>query len=159
LEKGAPLLNVFGGKLTTYRRLSEHALEKIGEAIGTKGQSWTAASHLPGGDFAVDGYEAEVTRLMQRHAFLSEGHARRLVRRYGTKAQVILEGVNGAEGLGRHFGSNLYEAEVRYLVDQEWAMTAQDVLWRRTKEGLRLTEQEARSLEEYMAAIPARMVG
>jgi glycerol-3-phosphate dehydrogenase len=159
LENGAPLLNVFGGKLTTYRRLSEHALEKIGEAIGTKGQSWTADSRLPGGDFAVDGYEAEVKRLMQRHAFLSEGHARRLVRRYGTKAQVILDGVNGAEGLGRHFGSNLYEVEVRYLVDQEWAMTAQDVLWRRTKEGLRLTEQEAKSLEEYMAAIPARMVG
>ncbi|WP_117190020.1 glycerol-3-phosphate dehydrogenase [Rhizobium terrae] len=155
----APLLNVFGGKLTTYRRLSEHALEKIGEAIGAKGRSWTAKSHLPGGDFAVQGYEAEVVALTTRYPFLEEAHARRLVRRYGTYATMVLDSATKMEDLGRHFGGSLYEAEVRYLIAREWARSAEDVLWRRTKEGLRLSEEEKKSLEEYMVAMPARMAG
>ncbi len=154
----APLLNVFGGKLTTYRRLSEHALEKIAEAIGAKGAPWTAKSHLPGGDFAVTGYEAEVARLKGRYGFISDRHARRLVRRYGTKAWTLLGAANTLADLGRHFGADLYEAEVRYLIDNEWAMTAADVLWRRTKDGLRLNDEEKRQLEEYIAAIPARIM-
>lgn len=155
----APLLNVFGGKLTTYRRLSEHALEKIGEAIGVKGRPWTAGSHLPGGDFPVQGYEAEVTKLKGRYPFLTDAHARRLTRRYGTWATVLLGSARKTEDLGRLFGSDLYEAEVRYLIDHEWARNADDVLWRRTKDGLRLSKDEARSLEEYMAAMPATMAG
>ncbi|GAA3100089.1 glycerol-3-phosphate dehydrogenase [Rhizobium viscosum] len=155
----APLLNVFGGKLTTYRRLSEHALEKIGEAIGVKGRPWTAGSHLPGGDFAVQGYEGEVTKLKARYPFLADAHARRLVRRYGTKAVTLLGNAARIEDLGRLFGSDLYEAEVRYLIENEWARNAQDVLWRRTKDGLRLSKEQARSLEEYMAAMPAQMAG
>lgn len=154
----APLLNVFGGKLTTYRRLSEHALEKIAEAIGAKGAPWTAKSHLPGGDFAVTGYEAEVARLKGRYGFISDRHARRLVRRYGTKAWTLLGAANAVADLGQHFGADLYEAEVRYLIDNEWAMTAADVLWRRTKDGLRLNDEEKRQLEEYIAAIPARIM-
>ncbi|CAN7157720.1 glycerol-3-phosphate dehydrogenase [Neorhizobium sp. LjRoot104] len=159
VTQGAPLLNVFGGKLTTYRRLSEHALEKIGEAIGAKGHSWTAKSHLPGGDFAAQGYEAEVAGLKARYPFLEERQARRLVRRYGTRAAVILGGAAKMQDLGHHFGGDLYEAEVKYLVDREWAMSAEDVLWRRTKDGLRLSEPEKEYLEEYMAAIPAKMAG
>ena len=155
----APLMNVFGGKLTTYRRLAEHALEKIGGAIGVKGAPWTASSHLPGGDFAVQGYEAEVGRLKGRYPFLADGHGRRLVRRYGTRAEAILGRATRVEDLGIHFGSDLYEAEVRYLMAQEWAKTAQDVLWRRTKEGLRFGTEQARFLEEYMAANPARLAG
>ncbi|WP_454855670.1 glycerol-3-phosphate dehydrogenase [Rhizobium binxianense] len=155
----APLLNIFGGKLTTYRRLSEHALEKIGAAIGVKGAPWTAKSHLPGGDFAVQGYEAEVGRLKGLYPFLADAHARRLVRRYGTKAAVLLGEAKGIEDLGRCFGAYLYEAEVRYLIGHEWAVKAQDVLWRRTKDGLRLSKEQAEALEEYMAAIPARMAG
>ncbi len=89
-QGAAPLLNVFGGKLTTYRRLSEHALEKIGAAIGDKGSPWTAKSHLPGGDFPVEGYAAEVGRLKAAYPFLSDPHARRLTRRYGTRASVLL---------------------------------------------------------------------
>jgi glycerol-3-phosphate dehydrogenase len=158
-EQGAHLLNVFGGKLTTYRRLSEHALEKIGEAIGAKGNPWTAESRLPGGDFPVQGYEAEVGKLKARAPFLSEPHARRLVRRYGTRAAMIISKAGSLEDLGRHFGGGLYEAEVRYLIDQEWAMSAQDVLWRRTKDGLRLNEEQARNLEEYMSAHRAQMAG
>jgi glycerol-3-phosphate dehydrogenase len=155
----APLLNVFGGKLTTYRRLSEHALEKIGAAIGTKGAPWTAKSHLPGGDFAARGYEAEVGKLKGRYPFLADAHARRLVRRYGTKAAVLLGQASSTENLGRCFGSDLYEAEIRYLIDHEWARRAEDVLWRRTKDGLRLTTEQAALLEEYMAALPAQMAG
>ncbi|CDZ44285.1 glycerol-3-phosphate dehydrogenase [Neorhizobium galegae] len=159
VTQGAPLLNVFGGKLTTYRRLSEHALEKIAEAIGAKGHSWTAKSHLPGGDFPAQGYEEEVVKLKVRYPFLEERHARRLVRRYGTRAATILDGAARMQDLGHHFGGDLYEAEVKYLVDREWAMSAEDVLWRRTKDGLRLSETERQYLEEYMAAIPAKMAG
>ncbi|NKM20314.1 glycerol-3-phosphate dehydrogenase [Rhizobium laguerreae] len=151
----APLLNVFGGKLTTYRRLSEHALEKIGAAIGAKGAPWTAKSHLPGGDFPVRGYEAQVDKLKRRYSFLADRHARRLVRRYGTKAELLLGDARGIDDLGRLFGGDLYEAEVTYLVEQEWARHAEDVLWRRTKDGLRLSKEQAQSLEEYMAAMPA----
>jgi glycerol-3-phosphate dehydrogenase len=158
-EGGAPLLNVFGGKLTTYRRLAEHALEKIGEAIGSKGKPWTAESHLPGGDFPARGYESEVAGLKARYPFLTERHARRLVRRYGTRATALLGNAARAEDLGHNFGGELYEVEVRYLADQEWALSAEDVLWRRTKDGLRLGADEKRVLEEYMAALPERIAG
>ncbi len=157
--QGAPVLNVFGGKLTTYRRLAEHALEKVQDVIGAKGATWTASSRLPGGEFPVQGYEAEVAKLKGRYSFLPERQARRLIRRYGTRAAAILGQASRVEDLGRQFGPDLYEAEVRYLMDKEWAISAQDVLWRRTKEGLRLTEGQARDLEEYMAAQPARLAG
>ncbi|MBB3659160.1 glycerol-3-phosphate dehydrogenase [Rhizobium sp. BK650] len=155
----APLLNVFGGKLTTYRRLSEHALEKIGEAIGVKGRPWTAGSHLPGGDFPVQGYEGEVAKLKARYPFLADAHSRRLVRRYGTKATTLLGNAAKIDDLGRLFGANLYEAEVRYLIDNEWAVSADDVLWRRTKAGLHMTPQQMHILEEYIAALPAKLAG
>lgn len=150
-EGQAPLLNVFGGKLTTYRRLSEHALEKIGEAIGLKGTPWTAKSSLPGGDFPAKGYEAEVVKLKARYPFLTDPHARRLVRRYGTRATMILGDAKTIADLGRSFGSDLYEAEVRYLMAHEWAYTAADVLWRRSKKGLYLSKDQAAALDDYMA--------
>jgi glycerol-3-phosphate dehydrogenase len=155
--QGAPLLNVFGGKLTTSRRLAEHALEKVGETIGGKGPAWTAQSRLPGGDFPVQGYDAEVAKLKGRFGFLPDRLARRLVRRYGTRAATLLGSAARLEDMGRQFGSDLFEAEVRYLMEHEWAVNANDVLWRRTKEGLRLSEEQARDLEEYMAAQPARL--
>ncbi|MGE7371372.1 glycerol-3-phosphate dehydrogenase [Neorhizobium sp. NPDC001467] len=150
---GAPLLNVFGGKLTTYRRLSEHALEKIGEAIGNKGAPWTAGSRLPGGDFAVTGAAGEERKLLSAYPFLSKRHANRLIKCYGTDARVMLADAKTLEGLGRHFGGTLYEAEVRWLIETEWAVTAEDVLWRRTKQGLFLTAEEAAELEDYMAGV------
>jgi glycerol-3-phosphate dehydrogenase len=149
----AALLNVFGGKLTTYRRLAEHALEKIGEAIGIKGSSWTAGSRLPGGDFPVDGYEDQVKRLRSRYPFIEKRHAERLVRCYGTDAETLLGTAATLGDLGRHFGGSLYEAEVRWLAEQEWARTAQDVLWRRTKQGLFLTAEEAAGLDAYMTRV------
>lgn len=150
---GAPLLNVFGGKLTTYRRLSEHALEKIGETIGEKGGPWTGKSHLPGGDFPVTGATAEERRLMSAYPFLTKRHANRLIKCYGTDASAILGNAKAIEELGRYFGGTLYEAEVRWSIEREWALTAEDVLWRRTKQGLYLTAEEAAGLEEYMAGV------
>ena len=146
----APLLNVFGGKLTTYRRLAEHALEKIADMIGAKGDPWTAKSVLPGGDFPPTGYDAEVSKLKGRYPFLGDRHARRLVRLYGTLAADLLGKAGKAEDLGRHFGADLYEREVQWLIGQEWARRAEDVLWRRTKLGLKLTQAEAAGLEDYM---------
>jgi glycerol-3-phosphate dehydrogenase len=154
-EDDAPLLNVFGGKLTTYRRLAQSALEKIGEAIGEKGASWTAGATLPGGDFPPTGYEAEVSRLSKDYPFLSARHARRLVRLYGTRAWKLLGDAKEPAALGHLFGADLYEAEVRYLVNEEWARSAEDILWRRTKMGLRLSAEERAALEKYMSAAEA----
>jgi glycerol-3-phosphate dehydrogenase len=147
----APLLNVFGGKLTTYRRLAEHALEKVAQAIGDKGKPWTGKSSLPGGDFAANGYEAEVKKLSTKYGFLSERRARRLVRLYGTKANAILGNAASMEALGQHFGGDLYECEVEWLMRQEWARTSDDVLWRRTKQGLHFSKEQAAALDDYMA--------
>ena len=146
----APLINVFGGKITTYRRLSEAVLDKIGELIGGKGGSWTAKARLPGGDFPANGFQAEVERLKARYPFIDAVHARRLVRLYGTTATTILGMARSIADLGRNFGADLYEAEVRHLIDREWAITAEDVLWRRTKRGLRLSREQADALEDFM---------
>jgi glycerol-3-phosphate dehydrogenase len=148
--KDAPLLNVFGGKLTTYRRLSEHALEKIGAAIGVKGKPWTAGSSLPGGDFPATGYEAEVEKLKARFAFLDAKLAARLVRLYGTRAAKLLGTATSTADLGRHFGADLYECEVKWLINEEWAHSADDILWRRTKLGLRLTPDQKSAVESYV---------
>ena len=146
----APLLNIFGGKITTYRRLAEAMLEKIEDAIGARGKKWTAAAPLPGGDFPVQGFEALVAELGAAHAYLAPSHVRRLARLYGTRARDMLRGVKGVAELGRHFGADLYEVEVRYLIANEWAQTAADILWRRTKRGLRLTPEQVASLEEFL---------
>jgi len=149
-EDEAKLVNVFGGKITTYRRLSEHVLEKIEAALGAKGPRWTADAPLPGGEFPVEGFDAELARLRRDFPFLAPVHARRLLRLYGTRARSILADATSPDDLGRRFGADLHEAEVRYLIDREWARTAADVLWRRTKLGLRLDAGEAAALEEYM---------
>lgn len=151
VENGdAPLLNVFGGKLTTYRRLAESALEKIGETIGEKGRKWTAVSHLPGGDFPAAGYDDEVAKLRMRYPFLAASHARRLVRLYGTRAAQLLGNAASEADLGKHFGADLYAAEVDWLIGREWALRAEDVLWRRTKLGLKFSRAQTAELEEYM---------
>jgi glycerol-3-phosphate dehydrogenase len=152
---GAPLVNIFGGKITTYRRLAESMLDKIEGLIGAKGKPWTAGATLPGGDFAPDGFESEVSRLKGSYPFVDLKLARRLVRLYGSKARVLLALAKSEADLGRRFGADLYEAEIRYLMAHEWAATADDVLWRRTKRGLRLTREEAAELDKYMTAARA----
>jgi len=148
----APLLNVFGGKITTYRRLAESALAKLAPYYPEMAKDWTARVPLPGGDFPVYGVDDLIDQLRGAHACLTARHARRLVRAYGTDAARMLDGVLSLEDLGQCFGHDLYEWEVRWLMDHEWARTAADVLWRRSKLGLRLSADEAAALDAWMAA-------
>ncbi|WP_108663706.1 glycerol-3-phosphate dehydrogenase [Acuticoccus kandeliae] len=152
----AALLNVFGGKLTTYRKLAEAAAAKVGELIGPRGKAWTAGAPLPGGHMPLEAAANYGAALRETYQFLPERLARRLARLYGLRAQAILEGATRMADLGRHFGADLYEREVRYLIAFEWATKAEDVLWRRTKLGLRFSADEVKALENYMAeAAPA----
>ncbi len=152
----APLLSVFGGKITTYRRLAESALERLGpHAAWAARPTWTVTGTLPGGDFPVDGYDAQVEALAGAHPWLARRTAERLVRAYGTKAGEILQGATGPADLGRLFGADLYEREVRYLMRAEWARRAPDVLWRRSKLGLRLSAPEQEALEAFMVEAAA----
>ncbi|MEO0670778.1 MAG: glycerol-3-phosphate dehydrogenase [Pseudomonadota bacterium] len=150
-----PVVNIFGGKITTYRKLAESMLEKIEAAIGAKGGRWTDAATLPGGDFPVTGYDALVTELRDRVSGLDKGLAKRLARAYGTKARTILSGIGTSEQLGRPFLADLYTAEVGYLVDHEWARSADDVLWRRSKLGLRASPEEVAALDAWIDAYRA----
>jgi glycerol-3-phosphate dehydrogenase len=156
-EGEAPVINIFGGKITTYRRLSEHMLEKIEGFLGKKGKPWTAGASLPGGDFPATGFAAEVEKLRADYPFLDHVHARRLFRLYGTRARMLLGAAKSAADLGRNFGADLYEAEVRYLIAHEWAVSADDLLWRRTKRGLRLSAGEAAALDDYMREAVAHL--
>ena len=151
-EGGAPILNIFGGKITTYRRLAQSALGKISPYFEGVSGDWTAGVPLPGGDFAVDGVEALIADLRQRYGFLDERWARRLVRAYGTDATDVLANASSAADLGQDFGATLTEAEVVWLMDREYARTAQDVVWRRNKLGLRLTADQVAALDNWMIA-------
>jgi glycerol-3-phosphate dehydrogenase len=151
-DGGAPLLNIFGGKITTYRRLAEAALKKLSHVSTVPGKNWTAGVALAGGDFPVDGAPALVDALQKQYPFLDFVWARRLVRGYGTEARDILANAKTAADLGRDFGATLSEAEVRWLMAREFARTAEDVLWRRTKLGLRMDDAQRQALADWMQA-------
>jgi len=155
----APLLTVYGGKITTYRRLAEDALGKLAHFF-PRSRAWTARSALPGGDFIYDGVHALIARTQRHWPFLAADHARRLVHAYGTRVDEVLKVVQSPADLGMRFGADLTEVEVRYLMAKEWAQTADDVLWRRTKLGLRFTDAQRAALERFMAdraAAPSRV--
>ena len=157
VEGGAPpLLSVFGGKITTYRRLAEAALAQLSPhlpAATGKAAGWTGRTPLPGGDFPMQGFEVTLRAAAARYPFLSETHLRRLLRAYGTRIHGMLAGARGAADLGPVFGADLTEAELLYLVRSEWARTTQDVLWRRSKLGLRLSKAEASRVEDALRRI------
>lgn len=148
----APLLTVYGGKITTYRRLAEAALAKLAPWFPAMGGGWTHDAALPGGDFPVDGFEDQVSAFLERCPGCGPEQARRLVRAYGTRAAALAEGVREAADWGRDFGAGLTEREVRYLIENEWAMTADDVLWRRSKLALRIGPEGAAELHAFMGA-------
>lgn len=145
-------VNVFGGKLTTSRRLAESVMEKIEAVLGKKGAAWTKGSRLPGGEFEPLAFDAEARRLAMDYPWLPTATVRRLLRLYGTKARVMLGDAKTVADLGQHFGADLYAREVVYLVEEEWARTAQDVLWRRTKLGLRVNAEDVARLESYIGS-------
>ena len=148
---GAPLLNVFGGKITTHRRLAEGALARLAPFFPQAGGAWTARVPLPGGGFPHDGVAALTADLKRRYGFLGDYWAGRLIRAYGTEAATLLGGAMSAADLGRDFGATLTEAEVRWLMTHEFARAAADVVWRRTKLGLRMTADEIAALDAFMA--------
>jgi len=148
----APLLTVYGGKITTHRKLAEAAMEKIGKFFEAR-PPWTAGSTLPGGDFPADGFHELVAEFIGRWPFLSEPHARRLVRAYGRRAERILGDAQSMQDLGPRFTGDLTGAELRYLVEHEWAQTAEDVLWRRSKLGLKATAEERTAIDRFIASL------
>ena len=149
-DKGAPLLNVFGGKITTYRKLAENALKKLTPLIGGT-HPWTENAPLPGGDFKVKDRDRLVADLHSEYPFLTPAWALRLIKGYGTEAEQILGDARTAKNLGRDFGATLTEAEVKWLMAREFARTAEDVVWRRSKLGLRMTPDQIAALDTYMA--------
>ena len=150
----APVISIFGGKITTYRRLAEEVLRRLAPVLPQLAdkKGWTASAPLPGGDFPVDGLRDLERNLGQSYPFLAESDVSRLARAYGTRARRVLGAARQWADLGRRFGDTLTEAEVRYLADQEWAQTAEDVVWRRSKLGLRLRPDEVRELGLWMQA-------
>lgn len=150
-EGEAPLLSIFGGKITTYRRLAEHALEKLAPHFPGLAGPWTAHAPLPGGDFAFGGAAELEGALMARYPFLDARWARRLVRAYGTEAPEVLGEALAPEDLGRRLAFNLTEREAEWLVEKEFARTAEDILWRRSKVGLHAQPGEVAALGAWLA--------
>jgi glycerol-3-phosphate dehydrogenase len=131
-------------------------VDKIEGFLGKRGQPWTAEAPLPGGDFPVTGFDDQVAALRRAYPFIAARMARRLVRLYGTRAKTILGSAASLADLGCCFGADLYEAEVRHLAENEWALTAEDVLWRRTKRGLHFSKDETEALDAFLREIGGR---
>ena len=150
-RNSAPLLSVFGGKITTYRRLAEHALEKLAPWFPQMKGEWTATVALPGGDLAgLSPEQFARFRLERDFPWLPEEVRLALARRHGADVYKVLDGATAMTDLGEPFGAGLYAREIDYMLTREWARTAEDVLWRRSKCGLHLTAAQARSVEHYV---------
>lgn len=161
-QGGPAALSVFGGKITTYRRLALSALERLAPhlpKVSGKAAGWTGAAPLPGGDFPRDGAAALAARLIATRPWLPAPLAARLVRAYGTRAERLLGDAGSLGDLGEAFGGGLTEAELVYLADQEWARSGEDVLWRRSKLGLRLDAAQRAAVDAAMARIVALQHG
>ena len=151
---GAPLLSIYGGKITTYRRLAEEALERLSPYLRSAKarEGWTAKSPLPGGDLDVSAIAALSAELVRNYPFLTPVHANRLAHAYGTRASKLLGHAKSLGDLGQSFGATLTESEVRYLMSSEWALTADDIVWRRSKLGLRLSPAEIAAIDDWIGA-------
>jgi glycerol-3-phosphate dehydrogenase len=155
LDEGAPLLTVLGGKLTAYRQVAEKALDLLGTRMPGLGPAWTSGATLPGGDFPVEGLTALAAELGADYPFLGQATALRLARAYGTEARHWLGQARAWEDLGRSYGGGLSEAEVEWMRRDEFAASADDVLWRRSKLGLRLDETGRRQLAADLEGVKA----
>ncbi|MGI9475258.1 MAG: glycerol-3-phosphate dehydrogenase [Hyphomicrobiaceae bacterium] len=154
-ESQAKVLNIFGGKITTYRRLAEAVMSRVDDVFERNTAPWTDDKPLPGGDFPQDGTQQLKDALARKFPFLDPRTVARLVRAYGTQAFDVLDGATSLGDLGEQFGGGLAEREVAFLRDQEWAVSADDILWRRSKLGLRLTEAERCRLAQWLLDHPA----
>ena len=145
-----PVLSVFGGKITTFRRLAEAAMARLAPLFPGLKPRWTADAVLPGGDFPWNGFAALRDDLIRRYPFVSRPTATRMTRAYGTRARAILGDARSSADLGESFGADLTQREVDWLVREEWARTTDDILWRRSKLGLRFSADEVAALERYI---------
>lgn len=145
-ENGAPVLSIFGGKITTYRVLALQAIRTLSDALDIDGDDWTRKAHLPGGDFAPADFDALVDEFAGRWNFIHKTVLHRLVRAYGTDTASMLENVGTVADLGQSFGAGLYEIELCWLIEHEFACTAEDILWRRSKLGLHMTDAEQQAV-------------
>ena len=140
-ENGAPMLTIYGGKITTFRRLAEDVMSKLAEPLGMENGPWTVKAPLPGGDMADADFDAWQEKTVARHPWLDAAVCRRLCRAYGTRVERLLNGATNARDLGPEIAPGVFEAELVYLRDAEWARTGEDALWRRSKLGLHLTPE------------------
>ncbi len=155
----APMLSVFGGKITTFRKLSEHALQKIEKFFPHMGKDWTRQAQLPGGEIEDADFIGFLERLRTDYHWLPRDHIQRWARLYGTRTTLIIGKASSIAELGHYFGAGLYEAEVNYLIESEWARTADDILTRRTKAALHMTQAERAEFENWMDAKQLLAVG
>lgn len=147
-----PMLSVFGGKITTYRKLAEHALEKLKPFFPQMKEAWTAGAPLPGGDMPGADFDRFLAGLRSSYPWLPEALAHHYARLYGTRSTEVIGTARSVEDLGAHFGGLLYQSEIDYLKRAEWATTAEDVLDRRTKHGLHITPDQRRQVVLYMGS-------
>ena len=150
VDGSPPMLSVFGGKITTYRKLAEHALEKLKPLFPQMKPAWTGGAALPGGDMANADFQGFLADFGRRHPWLPEDLAHHYGRLYGTRADRVIADASDMDGLGRHFGGQLYEREIAYLCAEEWAVTPEDILERRTKHGLHLTGHQRGAVRSFM---------
>jgi glycerol-3-phosphate dehydrogenase len=149
-QDGLALLSIFGGKITTYRKLAEAALEKLHPFVGGSTKEWTDRATLPGGDIPQGDFDRYLSGVRARCRFLSPALSLRLSRAYGTRLPAVLGDAKSMDDLGLHFGAGLTQAEVDYLRQHEWAMHSDDILWRRTKRGLHMTAEERAHVQRYL---------
>jgi len=147
--EGAPFLSIYGGKITTSRKLAEHAMQKLGKYYGHKDKDWTETSLLPGGDLINSDFDLFFSDMKKRYPDMEDALLRRLCHGYGTRITLVLGGGNPAPELGQHFGAGLYEAEANYLIRHEWATSADDIMWRRTKLGLHMSAAEKAAFTDW----------
>lgn len=153
-DHGAPLLNIYGGKITTYRKLAESAMSKLCPLLGRNDTRWTANKPLPGGDIPDADFERYLTAMHKKFPWIPDAQIYRYVQNYGTLTLNIVGEASDLKGLGQHLGDDVYECELRYLVDHEWAKSAEDVLWRRSKLGLHLSDETRNAIVQWFKTEP-----
>lgn len=148
--EGSPLINIFGGKITTFRKLSEEVVSELAPFTRMIGKPWTHHAHLPGGDFAYHQKDQLIAQFRWDFPFLNEQQIQRMFKAYGTQATEMLKGTTATKDLGKDFGAGLFELEVKWLINREWAQTVDDIIWRRTKLGLHMTNKQVKVLDQWM---------
>ncbi|MCW8890850.1 MAG: FAD-dependent oxidoreductase, partial [Sedimenticola sp.] len=149
-KEQAPILSIYGGKITAFRKLAEEVMDLLSECIKIEGSAWTAESHLPGGDITNYDFKGFIKDCTNRYPWMNKSLLESYAGHYGTGVHTLLKGCASEADLGRHFGGQLYEKEACYLKQYEYAESADDILWRRTKRGLRLSTDEIKQFSTWL---------